>query len=787
MSMHMYAQTPVFTENFENAELVAKNWKDGTYTLEKTDRGTAMCVEQKTPEANKPMYTFDAAAVKGKKIRITAMVKAENVSERPKLWNGIKIMFHWQTPAKKDWPQATVGVGTFGWQRVQFTVDVPSDTTAAYFYLGLESVTGKAWFDDVSIVTSEKAQELSTVIPPAKEDLSGSITVDALRVKGPVNRLIFGHNLEAADGKDIFGAYPSPKGRNGDGVWDPKNRRLVPEVVQFSKDVGMGAIRYPGGCLVHNFDWHKAVGPYEERPDFAFGIDEYIEYCRAVGAEPLMNVAVYVGTAADKADLVEYLNAPATSQHPWAMKRAQWGHKEPYGVKYFEIGNEEDHGNHDVKPRQKWSAEQYAAYYLECVRLMKKVDPTIKMSVHAGTGTPPSDPWNATVFSIVKDKADFIAIHTYLSPDDMYMRSTDVAAARLAEYREVIRKNAGKDIPMAITEFNGGNHEFRYSYGAALFCADYVRHMLEPANNVLMAQYWHFIQGFWGFIRPMGGSYVKLPAYYTFRLWGQHFGTELLEIKTAPPKFEAKIANIIDTPAFNLEEQSTDQYTFRVTGKDAFTVDIHGVKSDQYPEFIAAAVSPMSTYEVSFKARVTGDPENFVLGLGVMDKRGWTATKSAIGIEGIETKRDWYEFKGEYNTLPNATGISILGRLRGTSAAGIKASIEVKDLRVVRKPMKPYDLLTASASRAADGKTLYLIVFNKSALNNITTRIAVNGVSIASGKAWQVNAPELDNKDGGKESARETLSGAAVEGISGGSFNAVLPAHSMTAYELTVK
>ena len=46
----------------------------------------------------------------------------------------------------------------------------------------------------------------------------------------------------------------------------------------------------------------------------------------------------------DAADLVEYLNAPQGS-HPnggtaWADVRAKNGHPEPYGIRYFEIGNE---------------------------------------------------------------------------------------------------------------------------------------------------------------------------------------------------------------------------------------------------------------------------------------------------------------------------------------------------------------------------------------------------------------------------------------------------------------
>ena len=40
----------------------------------------------------------------------------------------------------------------------------------------------------------------------------------------------------------------------------------------------------------------------------------------------------------DARDLVEYCNGPASSK--WGKVRAANGHAEPYGVKYWEIGNE---------------------------------------------------------------------------------------------------------------------------------------------------------------------------------------------------------------------------------------------------------------------------------------------------------------------------------------------------------------------------------------------------------------------------------------------------------------
>lgn len=57
------------------------------------------------------------------------------------------------------------------------------------------------------------------------------------------------------------------------------------------------------------------------------------------------------GDADDAADLIEYLNAEVGSNPnggtAWAEVRAANGHKEPYNVRYFEIGNEMNQGGAD--------------------------------------------------------------------------------------------------------------------------------------------------------------------------------------------------------------------------------------------------------------------------------------------------------------------------------------------------------------------------------------------------------------------------------------------------------
>ncbi|HEX2949300.1 MAG TPA: hypothetical protein VHV83_06990, partial [Armatimonadota bacterium] len=342
---------------------------------------------------------------------------------------------------------------------------------------------------------------------------------------------------------------------------------LVPEVIQFSKDIGMKMMRYPGGCITHGFDWKEAVGPVKDRPNYSFGLDEFLLYCRTVGAEPLISVSDYTGTPQDAADLVEYLNAPADARHPWAQKRARWGHPQPYHVRFFEMGNESDHGNHartgnaPVAPKKIYTAQEYADWVLTCAKLMRAVDPTIQIGALMGTGTPVNDPWNYTVLSAVQGDVDFIVAHMYTIgcgvddalriPGDQLMQgcmaSVDQAEVTIHQYNQLIRQCTGRNIPLAITEYNAGFVQekpvpYRFTYGAALCNADLVRVLLQPQSNVLMANYWHFINGYWGMVQgPVHVAtephlWKHMPAYYLYRLWGQHFGTQLVfaDVKSSP-------------------------------------------------------------------------------------------------------------------------------------------------------------------------------------------------------------------------------------------------------------
>jgi alpha-N-arabinofuranosidase len=132
---------------------------------------------------------------------------------------------------------------------------------------------------------------------------------------GATDPRLFGSFIEHL-GRCLYGGVFEP----GHATADAKGFRQ--DVMALVRELAPTIIRYPGGNFVSGYNWEDGVGPLERRPrrlDLAwmstetnqFGTNEFIDWCRMAGAEPMM--AVNLGTrGADAArNLVEYCNHPS--------------------------------------------------------------------------------------------------------------------------------------------------------------------------------------------------------------------------------------------------------------------------------------------------------------------------------------------------------------------------------------------------------------------------------------------------------------------------------------------
>ncbi|MDI7775814.1 alpha-N-arabinofuranosidase [Asticcacaulis sp. EMRT-3] len=148
------------------------------------------------------------------------------------------------------------------------------------------------------------------------------------------------------------------------------------------KSLHSGMWRLPGGNYLSNWDWHDAIGPQDKRPpmfDHAWdamqtndiGMDEWMELCRLIGTMPYVTVNAGLGDANSAAEEVEYLNGPASSY--WGGLRAKNGHPAPYGITYWDIGNE-PYGDWQIG---KTTLQYYIYKHIDFAKRMKKADPSI--------------------------------------------------------------------------------------------------------------------------------------------------------------------------------------------------------------------------------------------------------------------------------------------------------------------------------------------------------------------------------------------------------------------------
>jgi len=145
-----------------------------------------------------------------------------------------------------------------------------------------------------------------------------------------------------------------------------------------------GFWRLPGGNFLSGWDWHGAIGPRDRRApifDRAWsamqpndvGLDEFMELTRLIGVEPYVTVNAGLGDANSAAEEVEYLNgAPGSA---WGARRAANGHVAPYGVRFWNIGNE-PYGWWQIG---KTSLDYFMMKHNDFAAAMRAADPSISL------------------------------------------------------------------------------------------------------------------------------------------------------------------------------------------------------------------------------------------------------------------------------------------------------------------------------------------------------------------------------------------------------------------------
>jgi alpha-L-arabinofuranosidase len=239
------------------------------------------------------------------------------------------------------------------------------------------------------------------------------LTLDPHFTVGTVNRRLFGSFVEHL-GRCVY-----------DGIYEPGHptadaNGFRRDVVDLVKELGVSAIRYPGGNFVSGYRWEDGVGPRSERPrrlDLAWhstetnevGLDEFAIWLDLVGSELMYAVNLGTRGVQDALDVLEYANIRSgTRLSDWRIAN---GHTEPYGIGMWCLGNEMDgpwqlgHG----------TAEEYGTLASKTAKAMRQVDPNLELVVCGSSSAqmPTFGEWERVVLEHTYDDVDYISCHAY--------------------------------------------------------------------------------------------------------------------------------------------------------------------------------------------------------------------------------------------------------------------------------------------------------------------------------------------------------------------------------------
>ncbi|KAJ7591542.1 glycoside hydrolase family 51 protein [Mycena floridula] len=238
-----------------------------------------------------------------------------------------------------------------------------------------------------------------------------AIYLDPHRIIDKVDPRIYSGFTEHM-GRCIYGGIYEPD--NKQGLADP-NTGFRTDVLDVLRDLKVPIFRYPGGNFVSSYRWQDGIGPKSSRPrrpelawlteeSNQFGTDEFMSFCRVVGAEPFICLNMGTGTLEDALAWLEYCNSSSNTHY--ANLRRQNGHEEPYNVKYWALGNEV-WGPWQVGQME---SQDYAKIAYQWAKALRLLDPTIQLISCGETGY---TDWDRVTLRKLAPVVDFHSIHTY--------------------------------------------------------------------------------------------------------------------------------------------------------------------------------------------------------------------------------------------------------------------------------------------------------------------------------------------------------------------------------------
>jgi alpha-N-arabinofuranosidase len=334
---------------------------------------------------------------------------------------------------------------------------------------------------------------------------------------------------------------------------------MDPEMVAMSRQLKTPIVRF-GGNFTSAYHWRDGIGPIDKRvsmlniawgmPEYnQFGTDEFLAFCRLIGAQPQIALNLGTGTAEEAASWVEYVNR-------------HWGDHQ--GGALWELGNElwaDFQVGYPTLSRVPERTKLFSA-------AVRKTDPNARL---IATGADPDGftEWNAAQLTNAPDAFQYLSTHFVVTTSNVVAKnpSPDFIAkatfalpigleTRLKKMHEQFAGSpGGSAVNTAFTEwlFWAPSDTYpRYdNMAGALGTGGFLNMLLRNAPIVPVADMTGIIE--FGGIWKKRGRAFGVPAYWAFRMYSTADATKLIETETKGETYDVeqgstRIPSILHVP-----------------------------------------------------------------------------------------------------------------------------------------------------------------------------------------------------------------------------------------------
>jgi alpha-N-arabinofuranosidase len=303
------------------------------------------------------------------------------------------------------------------------------------------------------------------------------------------------------------------------------------------------------------------------------GIDEYMQLMRLIGAEPYVALNTGLGTLAEAMDEIQYFNGSADT--PMGKWRAQNGHPEPYGVKFWAVGNEM-YGSWQLGHMP---VDRYVKTNNIFADAIWQEDPHAQLVAVGNVGD-----WSKAMLENCSDHMNFISEHIYCKEKTNVVAHAKQLAdeiRRVADahrkYREQIPGLAAKNIRIALDEWNYWHGSYfygelgvRYYLEDGLGAAEGLHELYRNSDLIYLADYAQTVNVL-GCIKATTTAAAFESTGLVLDLYRNHFGTIPIAVSGVSDNLDVAAAWTDDKKAITVAIVNPDSDEKHVT------LDLSGV------------------------------------------------------------------------------------------------------------------------------------------------------------------------------------------------------------------